>query len=289
MSDPVGNEVRSEFYFIRSEKGKICSIFCFVLRIFAISNTYRCLTHYNKEKIMLERDTGRPRGFGFITFADRRSMDEAIREMHGREFGERIISVNKAQPKMGEDHDHGYRGAYSSSGRGGYAGGDRPVAQDECFKCGRFGHWARDCPSAGGGRGGSGGMFSSRSRYGGADDRGDRFKERDRYVDDRYDGGRYGDRDRFDNKDDRFGSRDRYVGDRYPPSGDRFGDRYGGSDRFPQNGYGKERGYRDVASRGSDRYESGGPARNDGRSYRNRAGPYDRPGRGGRPSSFDRY
>ncbi|XVE75428.1 hypothetical protein DITRI_Ditri12bG0093400 [Diplodiscus trichospermus] len=235
-------------------------------------------------QIMLERDTGRPRGFGFITFADRRSMDEAIREMHGREFGERIISVNKAQPKIGEDLDHGYRGGYSSSGRGGYAGGDRPVAQDECFKCGRFGHWARDCPSAAGGRGGSGGLFSSRSRYGGADDRVDRFRDRGRYVDDRYDGGRYGDRDRFDS-----GIRDRYIGDRYLPSGDRFADRYGGSDRFAQNGDSKERGYRDVAARGSERYGSGGPARNDGRSYKNRAGPYDRPGRGGRPSSFDRY
>ncbi|MBA0629495.1 hypothetical protein Godav_024043 [Gossypium davidsonii] len=242
-----------------------------------------------ESQIMLERDTGRPRGFGFITFADRRSMDEAIREMHGRELGERTISVNKAQPKMGEDLDHGYRGGYSSSGRGRYAGGDRPVAQDECFKCGRFGHWARDCPSAGGGRGGSGGMLSSRSRYGGADDRGDRFRDRDRYIDDRYDGGRYGDRDRFDSRDDRYGSRDRYISDRYPPTGDRFGDRYAGSDRFPQNGFGKERGYRDVAPRGNDRYGAGGPARNDGRSYRNRTGPYDRPGMGGRPSSFDRY
>ncbi|XP_038992172.1 glycine-rich RNA-binding protein RZ1C-like isoform X2 [Hibiscus syriacus] len=237
---------------------------------------------HNKEKIMVERDTGRSRGFGFITFSDRRSVDEAIREMHGRELGERTISVNKAQPKMGDDLDHGYRGGYPSSGRGRYAGGDRPVAQDECFKCGRFGHWARDCPSAGGGRGGSGGMVSSRSRYGGADDRGDRFRDRDRYIDDRYDGGRFGDRDRFDSRDDRYGSRDRFISDRYPPSGDRFADRYGGSDRFPQNGYGKERGFRDVAPRGSDRYGSGGPARNDGRGYRNRAGPYDRPGMGGR-------
>ncbi|GMN52894.1 hypothetical protein TIFTF001_022039 [Ficus carica] len=237
---------------------------------------------------MMERDTGRPRGFGFITFADRRGMEDAIREMHGRELGDRIISVNKAQPKVGDDDgDHGYRGGYSSGGRKSYGGGDRSVGQDDCFKCGRPGHWARDCPSAGGGRGG--GRFGD--RFGGAGGRGDRFGgDRDRYSDDRYDAGRYGERDRFDSRDSKYGSRDRYVSDRYQP-GDRFAnDRYNGADRYPQNGYGKDRGFdRDGGARGGDRYGSGGPARNEGRSYRSRADPYDRPNRGGRPSSFDRY
>ncbi|CAL5404341.1 unnamed protein product [Camellia sinensis] len=240
--------------------------------------------------IMVERDTGRPRGFGFLTFADRRGMEDAIREMHGRELGDRAISVNKAQPRMGgEDLDHGYGGGYSSGGRGSYGGGDRSVGQDDCFKCGRPGHWARDCPSAGGGRGG--GQFSSHSRLGGLGGRGDRFGgDRGRYIDDRYDGGRYGDRDHYESRD-RYGSRDRHVDDRYPLSERFAGDRYGASDRYPQNGYGKDRSYdnRDGGPRGGgDRYGGGGPSRHEGRSYRDRSGPYDRPRRGGRPS-FDRY
>ncbi|XP_031737122.1 glycine-rich RNA-binding protein RZ1C isoform X2 [Cucumis sativus] len=247
-------------------------------------------------QIMLERDTGRPRGFGFITFADRRGMDDAIREMHGQELGERIISVNKAEPKMeGDDTEQGFRGGgYSSGGRASFGRGkDRSVGQDECFKCGRPGHWARDCPSVGGGRGGGRGSFSSRSRFD-SDGRGDRFGgDRDRYVDERYNGGRYGDRDRFDRRDDKYGSRDRYFDDRYPSAGDRFtgSDRYDVSDRYPQNGYVKDRVYdRDIGPRsGSDRYGSGGPGRHEGRSYRDRTGPYDRPSRVGRPSSYDRY
>ncbi|KAL6977178.1 hypothetical protein U1Q18_025974 [Sarracenia purpurea var. burkii] len=241
---------------------------------------------------MVERDTGRPRGFGFLTFADRRGMDEAIREMHGREFGDRAISVNKAEPKMGgEDPGHGYSRGYSSGGRGSYGGGERrSVGQDDCFKCGRPGHWARDCPSAGGGRGGGG--FSSRTRFAGPPGRGDRFGgDRDRYIDDRYDGGRYSDKDRYDSRD-RYGSRDRYVHDSYPSSGDQLGgERYRGSDRYPQNGYGKDTSYdREGGPSGgsSERYGGGGPSRYEGRSYRERPTPYDHPKRVGRPS-FNRY
>jgi len=79
---------------------------------------------------------------------------------------------------------------------------------------------------------------------------------------------------------------------RYPSSGDRFAsDRYGsGSDHYPQNGYGKERGYDRYSGPrgGADRYGGGVGGREEGRSYRGRPAPYYRPTRGSRPS-LDRY
>lgn len=232
--------------------------------------------------VMLDRDTRRPRGFGFITFADRRAMDDAIRDMDGRELDGQVISVNKAKPKMGGDGPaHEYDRDHVFGGRDSFRGGDRSAGRTDCFKCGRPGHFARECPSADGGRG-SGGQFSSHSRFSGSGGRGDRFGA------DRYDGGRYGDRDRIDSRDNRYG--DRYSTERYPAGGD---DRFAGErfiDRELQNGYGKDRGYdRDGGPRGGgDRYGSGGPGRYDRGSYRDRSGPYDRPRGGARPS-YDRY
>ncbi|XP_020582629.1 glycine-rich RNA-binding protein GRP1A-like [Phalaenopsis equestris] len=70
---------------------------------------------------MVERDTGRSRGFGFVTFAYIRAMEDVIRKMHNKGLNCRQISVNKAKPNVGSD-DSGYsysRGGYSSSGANG--------------------------------------------------------------------------------------------------------------------------------------------------------------------------
>lgn len=131
----------------------------------------------------MEKDTGRPRGFGFITFNDRRGADDAIKHMHGRELGDRVISVNKAEPKAGGGEDLRKSGGYSSQGRG--------AAEDECFKCGGHGHWARECPSStGGDRGCYRDPPAMHSRVGEYDGHQDRYgdRDRDRYMDDRRDG-----------------------------------------------------------------------------------------------------
>ena len=79
-------------------------------------------------QIIMDRDTGRSKGFGFVEMASDQDATAAITALNGKEIEGRTLTVNEARPK--EDRSGG-------GGRGGYGGG-------------RGG-------SGGGGRGGSGG------------------------------------------------------------------------------------------------------------------------------------
>ncbi|KAF8094685.1 hypothetical protein N665_0357s0020 [Sinapis alba] len=238
---------------------------------------YRKITEY----------TGHPRGFGFITFIDRRGADDAIKHMHRRELGDRVISVNKAEPKAGgEDVDNLHKsGGYPSRGKRSYGGGGG-AAEDECFKCGRHGHWARECPSTGGDRRRYRDPPSMRSRTGEFDGHRDRYgnrdfeRGRDRYMDDRRDGGRHSYRDRFEGRD-KYETRDLYPLERYGMP----------EHHYLEDVYGKRERSSDRDSRyARDGYGAMGPLRDEGKAYRSRPGPYDRPSRpGGRSSSHERW
>jgi len=60
-------------------------------------------------KVVLDRDTGRSRGFGFITFDDAGAADQAIEEMDGTELDGRRLTVNVAQERAPRGGGEGRR------------------------------------------------------------------------------------------------------------------------------------------------------------------------------------
>ena len=72
--------------------------------------------------VITDRETGRSRGFGFITFEEDSAASTAILEMNGTEMDGRKINVNEAQDKR-RDNRGGGRGGGGGYGGGGGGGG----------------------------------------------------------------------------------------------------------------------------------------------------------------------
>jgi RNA recognition motif-containing protein len=89
-------------------------------------------------RIATDRDTNRPRGFGFVEMGDATEAQNAIAGLNGKELDGRTLTVNEARPR----EDRGPRGGGGGGNRGGYGGG-----------------------GGGYGGGGGGGYAGSRGRY----------------------------------------------------------------------------------------------------------------------------
>jgi len=50
-------------------------------------------------KVIMDRDTGRPRGFGFVEMAQEEDAQKAVESLDGQEFQGRNIKVNVAKPR----------------------------------------------------------------------------------------------------------------------------------------------------------------------------------------------
>jgi len=102
-------------------------------------------------KVMMERDTGRSKGFGFVEMGSDAEAQTAINAMNGQQFGGRGLVVNEARPMEPRPPRSGGGGGYGGGGggggrSGGYGGGG-----------GGYGGAGR----SGGGGGGYGGGRSS--------------------------------------------------------------------------------------------------------------------------------
>jgi len=97
-------------------------------------------------KVIMDRDTGRSKGFGFVEMPDDDAALTAIDELNDSEMDGRNIVVKKAEPREKRGGGGG-RGGYGGGGRGGYGGGGR----------GGYGGGGRGGYGGGGYRGGGGG------------------------------------------------------------------------------------------------------------------------------------
>ena len=73
-------------------------------------------------QVIMDRDTGRSKGFGFVEMKSDQEAQAAIAGLNGQMSGGRSLTVNEAKPR--EDRG-GSRGGAGGGGRGGYGGGRR--------------------------------------------------------------------------------------------------------------------------------------------------------------------
>ena len=120
-------------------------------------------------KVMMERDTGRSKGFGFVEMGSDAEAQAAITGMNGQPLGGRSVVVNEARPMEARPPRTGGFGGGGGGGYGGGGGGDRSGG-------GGYGGGAGggDRSGGGGGYGGGGGRSGGgggdggfRSPYGG--------------------------------------------------------------------------------------------------------------------------
>jgi cold-inducible RNA-binding protein len=122
-------------------------------------------------KVMMERDTGRSKGFGFVEMGSDAEAQAAINGMNGQPLGGRSVVVNEARPMEARPPRSGGFGGGGGGYGGGGGGGDRSGGGGYGGGGGRSGGGGSDggfrSPYGGGGSGGgrSGGGGGGRGGY----------------------------------------------------------------------------------------------------------------------------
>ena len=117
-------------------------------------------------KVMMERDTGRSKGFGFVEMGSDAEAQAAINGMNGQPLGGRSLVVNEArpmEPRPPRSGGGGYGGG--GGGGGGYGGGGREGGGGGGYGGGGYGGGGRE--GGGGYGGGGGGRREGGGGYGG--------------------------------------------------------------------------------------------------------------------------
>ena len=128
-----------------------------------LQQAFGAFGNVNSAKVMMERDTGRSKGFGFVEMGSDAEAQSAISGMNGQSLGGRSLVVNEARPMEarpprtgGGGFGGGRReggGGYGGGGGGGYGGGG---GGEGGFRS-PYGGGGRREGGGGGGYGGGGG------------------------------------------------------------------------------------------------------------------------------------
>eukprot|EP00268_Persea_americana_P011264 TRINITY_DN1473_c0_g1_i3.p1 TRINITY_DN1473_c0_g1~~TRINITY_DN1473_c0_g1_i3.p1 ORF type:complete len:333 (-),score=94.43 TRINITY_DN1473_c0_g1_i3:348-1346(-) len=229
-------------------------------------------------RVIMDRETGRSRGFGFISFTSSEEASAAITGMDGKDLHGRMVKVNYAVDRSGGFRggggSYGGGGGYGAGGGGGYGGGGYGAGGSGGYGGGGYGGEGSNYAGGGGsyGSGGGGGNYSSGSGVGGSAPAygGNNFGSGGAS------GGSYG-----------SGSSGNYGGDGFGTGGS--GGSYGGGHYGVTAGGG---GNYDVASgAGSDNYATGGNnssiSASGGLGYESNEQPYTSNRGGMNVGSFD--
>jgi RNA recognition motif-containing protein len=109
----------------------------------------------DRVKIITDRETGRSKGFAFVTLGDQSQLNASIEALNGHEFQGRALRVNASEPK--EPRPGGFRSGGGGGGGGGGYGGDRRGGGGGGYKGGGGGYGGDRRGGGGGYKGGGGG------------------------------------------------------------------------------------------------------------------------------------
>jgi hypothetical protein len=112
----------------------------------------------NSAKVMMERDTGRSKGFGFVEMGSDAEAQAAVEGMNGQSLGGRSLVVNEARPMEARPpRTGGFGGPRGGGGGGGFGGGGSDGGFRSPYGGGGAGGGGRREGGGGGGGGGYGG------------------------------------------------------------------------------------------------------------------------------------
>ncbi len=126
---------------------------------------YALFSQYGKvvsAEVIIDRETGRSRGFGFVRMENDGEAQKAIETLNGAMHEQRPLTVNEARPR--DEKPPRVGGGYGGGGGGGGYGGDRGGRSSGGGGYGGGGSGGGGGYGGGGGRGGYGGSSGDRGR-----------------------------------------------------------------------------------------------------------------------------